>query len=118
MADSDDKKEIRVTQFKLVASAMYSNLKIKKKKNVNKINCVNSQHLSEDISASSGHVSVTKSSSQHLCLSLSKSASHNTKMSDQKSKFLQVYSVLKSELLHDPDFDFTDESRQWLDRVN
>ncbi|KAK9269112.1 hypothetical protein L1049_000881 [Liquidambar formosana] len=28
-----------------------------------------------------------------------------------------VYSVLKSELLHDPAFDFTDDSRQWVERM-
>ncbi|KAG5550954.1 hypothetical protein RHGRI_009392 [Rhododendron griersonianum] len=38
-------------------------------------------------------------------------------MSDLKSKFLEVYNVLKSELLHDPAFDFTDNSRQWVDRM-
>ncbi|XP_052207059.1 farnesyl pyrophosphate synthase [Diospyros lotus] len=38
-------------------------------------------------------------------------------MSDLKSKFLQVYSTLKSELLHDPAFDFTDTSRQWVERM-
>uniref|UniRef100_A0A5B7AHY6 Putative farnesyl diphosphate synthase n=1 Tax=Davidia involucrata TaxID=16924 RepID=A0A5B7AHY6_DAVIN len=38
-------------------------------------------------------------------------------MSDLKSKFLEVYSVLKSELLHDPAFEFTDDSRQWVERM-
>ncbi|MCD7462026.1 glycerol channel [Datura stramonium] len=38
-------------------------------------------------------------------------------MSDLKSKFLDVYYVLKSELLNDPDFEFTDDSRQWVDRM-
>ncbi|XP_055801386.1 farnesyl pyrophosphate synthase-like [Solanum dulcamara] len=38
-------------------------------------------------------------------------------MSDLKSKFLEVYSVLKSELLNDPDFEFTDDSRQWVDKM-
>jgi farnesyl diphosphate synthase len=38
-------------------------------------------------------------------------------MSDLKAKFLEVYSVLKSELLHDPAFDFTDNSRQWVERM-
>nr|ASQ40931.1 farnesyl pyrophosphate synthase [Pelargonium graveolens] len=38
-------------------------------------------------------------------------------MSDLKSKFLEVYSVLKSELLNDPAFEFTDDSRQWVDRM-
>lgn len=38
-------------------------------------------------------------------------------MADLKSKFLQVYSVLKSELLEDPAFEFTNDSRQWVERV-
>nr|AOX15288.1 farnesyl diphosphate synthase 2 [Withania somnifera] len=38
-------------------------------------------------------------------------------MRDLKSKFLDVYSVLKSELLNDPDFEFTDDSRQWVDKM-
>ncbi|KAK6133053.1 hypothetical protein DH2020_033208 [Rehmannia glutinosa] len=37
-------------------------------------------------------------------------------MADLKSKFLQVYAVLKSELLNDPCFEFTDDSRQWIER--
>ncbi|TQD92238.1 hypothetical protein C1H46_022208 [Malus baccata] len=39
-------------------------------------------------------------------------------MADLKSKFLKVYSVLKSELLEDPAFDFTNDSRQWVEREN
>ncbi|PRQ28189.1 farnesyl pyrophosphate synthase 1 [Rosa rugosa] len=38
-------------------------------------------------------------------------------MADLKSKFLNVYSVLKSELLEDPAFEFTDASRQWVERM-
>ncbi|XP_028769934.1 farnesyl pyrophosphate synthase 1 [Neltuma alba] len=38
-------------------------------------------------------------------------------MSDLKSKFLQVYSVLKSELLNDPAFEFSDEATNWVDRM-
>ncbi|XP_022716688.1 farnesyl pyrophosphate synthase 2-like [Durio zibethinus] len=38
-------------------------------------------------------------------------------MSELKSKFLEVYSVLKSELLNDPSFEFTDESHQWVERM-
>ncbi|CAK9163497.1 unnamed protein product [Ilex paraguariensis] len=38
-------------------------------------------------------------------------------MSDLKSKFLEVYSILKSELLNDPAFEFTDDSRQWVERM-
>ncbi|KAF9619243.1 hypothetical protein IFM89_005797 [Coptis chinensis] len=37
--------------------------------------------------------------------------------SSTKSDFLKVYSVLKSELLQDPSFEFTDHSRQWVDRM-
>ncbi|KAH0869389.1 hypothetical protein HID58_076411 [Brassica napus] len=36
---------------------------------------------------------------------------------DLKSTFLNVYSTLKSELLHDPSFEFTDESRLWVERM-
>ncbi|KAF3453270.1 hypothetical protein FNV43_RR03710 [Rhamnella rubrinervis] len=38
-------------------------------------------------------------------------------MSDIRSKFMEVYSVLKSELLNDPAFEFTDDSREWIDRM-
>ncbi|CAK9148890.1 unnamed protein product [Ilex paraguariensis] len=38
-------------------------------------------------------------------------------MSDLKLKFLEVYSILKSELLNDPAFEFTDDSRQWVERM-
>ncbi|KAB8731784.1 hypothetical protein FH972_026423 [Carpinus fangiana] len=38
-------------------------------------------------------------------------------MSELRSKFLEVYSVLKAELLHDPAFEFTDDSRQWVERM-
>ncbi|KNA12159.1 hypothetical protein SOVF_128270 [Spinacia oleracea] len=38
-------------------------------------------------------------------------------MSDLRSKFLEVYEVLKSELLNDPAFEWTDTSRQWVDRM-
>ncbi|CAK9177157.1 unnamed protein product [Ilex paraguariensis] len=44
-------------------------------------------------------------------------ANLNGTTSDLKSSFLGVYSVLKSELLNDPAFDFTDDSRQWVDRM-
>ncbi|XP_030512885.1 farnesyl pyrophosphate synthase 1 [Rhodamnia argentea] len=38
-------------------------------------------------------------------------------MADLKAKFLQVYAVLKSELLEDPAFEFADDSLQWVDRM-
>nr|ADH95185.1 putative farnesyl diphosphate synthase [Aquilaria microcarpa]AND99568.1 putative farnesyl diphosphate synthase [Aquilaria microcarpa] len=38
-------------------------------------------------------------------------------MADLKSTFLDVYSKLKSELLNDPAFEFTDDSREWVDRM-
>lgn len=38
-------------------------------------------------------------------------------MNDLRSKFLEVYSVLKSELLKDPGFEFTDDSRQWVEKM-
>ncbi|KAF5781307.1 putative transferase [Helianthus annuus] len=36
---------------------------------------------------------------------------------DLKSKFLQVYDSIKSDLLHDPAFEFDDDSRQWVERM-
>ncbi|XP_049345573.1 farnesyl pyrophosphate synthase-like [Solanum verrucosum] len=39
------------------------------------------------------------------------------KMTDLKAKFLEVYSVLKSDLLEDPAFEFTDDSRQWVEKM-
>ncbi|XP_043688981.1 farnesyl pyrophosphate synthase 1-like [Telopea speciosissima] len=44
-------------------------------------------------------------------------AALNGAASDLKSTFLKVYSVLKSELLQDPAFEFTDDSRQWVERM-
>ncbi|PON90320.1 Polyprenyl synthetase [Trema orientale] len=38
-------------------------------------------------------------------------------MANLKAKFMNVYSVLKSELLQDPAFEFTDRSRQWVERM-
>ncbi|KAL6197794.1 hypothetical protein ACLB2K_027588 [Fragaria x ananassa] len=38
-------------------------------------------------------------------------------MADLRSKFMNVYSVLKSELLEDPAFEFTDTSRQWVEQM-
>ncbi|XP_048323273.2 farnesyl pyrophosphate synthase [Ziziphus jujuba] len=38
-------------------------------------------------------------------------------MSDIRTKFMEVYSILKSELLNDPAFEFTDDSRQWVERM-
>ncbi|KAI3834502.1 hypothetical protein MKX03_011962 [Papaver bracteatum] len=43
--------------------------------------------------------------------------SNGSSIIDLKSKFLNVYSVLKSELLEDPAFEFTDDARQWVDRM-
>lgn len=36
---------------------------------------------------------------------------------DLKATFRQVYGRLKSELFEDAAFDYTDEARQWIDRV-
>ncbi|XP_004302404.1 PREDICTED: farnesyl pyrophosphate synthase 1-like [Fragaria vesca subsp. vesca] len=38
-------------------------------------------------------------------------------MADLRSKFMNVYSVLKYELLEDPAFEFTDTSRQWVEQM-
>ncbi|CAL9248247.1 unnamed protein product [Arabidopsis halleri] len=39
-------------------------------------------------------------------------------MADLKSTFLNPYSVLKSDIFHDPSFEFTDEFRLWLELVS
>ncbi|XP_073137613.1 farnesyl pyrophosphate synthase 1 [Henckelia pumila] len=44
-------------------------------------------------------------------------ANLNGKTSDLRAAFLEVYSVLKSELLNDPAFEWTDDSRQWVERM-
>ncbi|KAL2473559.1 Farnesyl pyrophosphate synthase 1 [Forsythia ovata] len=44
-------------------------------------------------------------------------ANLNGATSDLRTKFLEVYSVLKSELLNDPAFEWTDNSRQWVERM-
>nr|AIY24422.1 fpps protein [Jasminum sambac] len=44
-------------------------------------------------------------------------ANQNGANSDLRTKFLEVYSVLKSELLNDPAFEWTDNSRQWVERM-
>lgn len=44
-------------------------------------------------------------------------ANLNGTTSDLRTIFLGVYSVLKSELLNDPAFEWTDDSRQWVDRM-
>ncbi|KAE9594778.1 putative transferase [Lupinus albus] len=38
-------------------------------------------------------------------------------MADLKSTFFKIYSVLKSELLQDPAFEFFNDSRQWVERM-
>ncbi|TXG68072.1 hypothetical protein EZV62_009347 [Acer yangbiense] len=58
----------------------------------------------------------------HIIISLSLSLSLSLtdtihKMGDLRSKFMEVYSVLKAELLNDPAFEFNDTSRQWVDRM-
>ncbi|KAK4434764.1 Farnesyl pyrophosphate synthase [Sesamum alatum] len=44
-------------------------------------------------------------------------ANPNGTTSDLRTEFLGVYSVLKSELLNDPAFEWTDDSRQWVERM-
>nr|AAN62522.1 farnesyl pyrophosphate synthetase [Eucommia ulmoides] len=38
-------------------------------------------------------------------------------MAELKKEFLNVYSVLKKELLHDPAFSLTEDSRNWVERM-
>ncbi|KAJ9562733.1 hypothetical protein OSB04_007893 [Centaurea solstitialis] len=40
-----------------------------------------------------------------------------TMSNDLKSKFMQVYDSLKCELIHEPPFEFDDDSRQWVERM-
>nr|DAD23713.1 TPA_asm: hypothetical protein HUJ06_025176 [Nelumbo nucifera] len=44
-------------------------------------------------------------------------AALNGATGDLKSTFRLVYSKLKSQLLQDPAFEFTDDSRQWVERM-
>nr|ADV03080.1 farnesyl diphosphate synthase [Bacopa monnieri] len=44
-------------------------------------------------------------------------ANHNGQTTDLREAFLGVYSVLKSELLNDPAFEWTDASREWVERM-
>ncbi|XAR65773.1 Geranylgeranyl diphosphate synthase [Bertholletia excelsa] len=44
-------------------------------------------------------------------------ANLNGPAADLRSTFLRAYSVLKSELLQDPAFEFTDVSHQWVERM-
>ncbi|KAJ0240550.1 Farnesyl pyrophosphate synthase 1 [Hirschfeldia incana] len=56
-------------------------------------------------------------SSLYQSRQLSSSSHHRLLMADLKSTFLNVYSTLKSDLLHDPSFEFTDESRLWVEKM-
>ncbi|CAI0437619.1 unnamed protein product [Linum tenue] len=38
-------------------------------------------------------------------------------MADAKSKFMEVYSILKTQIFEDPAFEFDSTSRQWVDSV-
>ncbi|KAI3973863.1 hypothetical protein MKX01_030439 [Papaver californicum] len=40
-----------------------------------------------------------------------------TTTNDLKPKFLKVYYDLKSDLLHDPSYEFTDDARKWVDKM-
>ncbi|XP_062162731.1 farnesyl pyrophosphate synthase 1-like [Alnus glutinosa] len=51
----------------------------------------------------------------NLPVCLSESSYLWVPMADLKSTFLKVYSVLKSELLEDSAFEWTDDSRQWVE---
>ncbi|KAK1295932.1 Farnesyl pyrophosphate synthase 1 [Acorus calamus] len=44
-------------------------------------------------------------------------ASNGTNGQDRRSGFLEIYARLKSELLQDPAFDFTEDGRQWIERM-
>lgn len=63
------------------------------------------------------HFSFCASERERLCVCVSHIVWFVWVMADLRTKFLEVYSVLKSELLQDPAFEFTDASRQWVERV-
>nr|ARA73616.1 farnesyl diphosphate synthase [Lepidium apetalum] len=64
------------------------------------------------------HLHLRRSGSSSLYRRIqSEHLSFSSAMADLKSTFLNVYSVLKSDLLHDPAFEFTDESRLWVERM-
>ncbi|KAL0321035.1 UNVERIFIED_CONTAM: Farnesyl pyrophosphate synthase [Sesamum radiatum] len=44
-------------------------------------------------------------------------ANPNVTMSDLRATFVGLYSMLKSDLLNDPAFEWTDASRQWVERM-
>ncbi|XP_020252229.1 farnesyl pyrophosphate synthase 1-like [Asparagus officinalis] len=44
-------------------------------------------------------------------------ADSNGSAVDTKSRFVEIYARLKSEILEDPALDYTDDSRQWIDRM-
>lgn len=62
------------------------------------------------------HLHLRRSSLYHRIQS--RHLSSSSSMADLKSTFLNVYSTLKSDLLHDPSFEFTDESRLWVEKVH
>lgn len=61
------------------------------------------------------HLHLRRSSLYHR--TQSRHLSSSSSMADLKSTFLNVYSTLKSDLLHDPSFEFTDESRLWVEKM-
>ena len=64
------------------------------------------------------HLNRVGSGSLYQSRHLSSSSHHHLLMAeDLKSTFFNVYSTLKSELFHDPSFEFTDESRLWVEKV-
>ncbi|KAK8648710.1 hypothetical protein V6N13_129455 [Hibiscus sabdariffa] len=78
--------------------------------------------LSKLFSASFSFISTTPPSPSpsppYLSLQFSFCSSFiGREISDPKPKFLEVYTVLKAELLDDPAFEFADDSRQWVERM-
>ncbi|KAF8108390.1 hypothetical protein N665_0109s0017 [Sinapis alba] len=79
--------------------------------------CSSRRNLRIAIKAVHLHLIRVGTGSLYQSRNLSSSSHHHPLMADLKSTFLNVYSTLKSDLLHDPSFEFTDESRLWVERM-
>ncbi|CAG7894957.1 hypothetical protein BRARA_B03004 [Brassica rapa] len=63
------------------------------------------------------HLRPPRGSSLYRRIQSTHLSSSSSSMADLKSTFLNVYSTLKSDLLHDPSFEFTEESRLWVEKM-
>ncbi|KAI3928630.1 hypothetical protein MKW98_024231 [Papaver atlanticum] len=74
-------------------------------------------HKSSFISSSSIFHSSSSSSSSCFHSVMANSNGSTTTINDVKPKFLKVYYDLKSDLLQDPSYEFTDDARNWVDKM-